>query len=135
MQKSVLIITSSKELKERIKYLEQRAYEQEVRLKQQWRDTYESFKPQNLLRNIVADVADTPNLKGNLLNASVGLLTGMLTRRIIAGPSAGIVKRLAATAVQIGITKAVANNFTAIKEKAMNLFGKNRHSHNGTEHK
>lgn len=133
MQNSVLIITSSKELKNRIKYLEQRAYEQEVRLKEQWKETYESFKPQNLLRNIVSDVAATPNIKGNLINASVGLLTGMLTRRLIAGPSAGIIKRLAATAVQLGITKAVANNFNSIAEKAKGLF-KKKHSHNGTLH-
>lgn len=134
MQNGVQLITSSKELKNRIKDLEQQAYEQEIRLKEQWRETYESFKPQNLLRNIVSDVAATPNIKGNLLNASIGLLTGMLTRRIIAGPSAGIIKRLAATAVQLGVTKAVANNFTNIKEKAMGLFGKRKHSHNGIAH-
>ncbi|HJU45174.1 MAG TPA: hypothetical protein VJ647_00240 [Chitinophagaceae bacterium] len=133
MQQSVQMITSSKELKKRIQYLEQRTHEQEMRLKEQWRETYESFKPQNLLRNIVTDVAATPNIKNNLLNASVGLLTGILTRRLIAGPSAGIVKRLAATAVQLGVTKAVANNFTNIKDKVQRLFSK-KHSHNGKLH-
>lgn len=134
MQKSVQIITNSQELKARINQLEQQAYEQETRLKEHWRETYESFKPQNLIRNAITDVASTPNIKNNLLNASIGLLTGMLTRRIIAGPSAGIVKRLAATAVQLGVTKAVADNFTTIKDKAMDLFGrkKSSHKHNGT---
>jgi hypothetical protein len=136
MQNSVQTITTSQELKARINQLEQRSYEQEMRLKEHWKATYESFKPQNLLRNAITDVAATPNIKNNLLNASIGLLTGMLTRRIIAGPSAGIIKRLAATAVQLGVTKAVADNFTTIKEKAKELFGKKDHSstHNGTLH-
>jgi len=125
-------ITTSQELKDRINKLEQRAFEQEIRLKEHWKDAYESFKPQNLIRNAITDVAATPGIKNNLLNASVGLLTGMLTRRLIAGPSAGIIKRLAATAVQLGVTKAVANNFNSIKEKAKGLFNKKDHSHNGT---
>src|ERR1700722_17311757 len=101
MQNSVQTITTSQELKARINQLEQRSYEQEVRLKDHWKATYENYKPQNLLRNAITDIAATPNIKNNLLNASIGLLTGMLTRRIIAGPSAGIIKRLAATAVQL----------------------------------
>ena len=134
MKNSMQVISTSRELKERIQQLEQQTYEQEIRLKEYWKETYESFKPQNLIRNAITDVASTPGIKNNLLSTSMGLLTGMLTRRIIAGPSAGIVKRLAATAIQLGVTKAVANNFSSIKEKAMDLFGK-KHSHNGVEHK
>lgn len=117
-------VTNSRELRERIEYLEQKAKMQEIRMKEYWEDTYESIKPQNLIRNIITDVAATPNIKSNLLNASAGLLTGMLTRRIIAGPSAGIIKRLAATAVQLGVTKAVANNFSNLKEKVQHLFSR-----------
>lgn len=120
-------ILTTKDLKARIQELEIETYQREQNLKERWQETYESFKPQNLLKNVVSDVASTPGIKSSLVNTSIGLLTGLLTRKLIAGRSAGIIKNIFATAVQFGVTKMVANKFPAIKEKAQRLFGKEEH--------
>ncbi len=111
-------IASNKDLQERITYLEDKTNRQKDELKTLWKAGYESIKPQNLIKNAFSDAVAEPRVRNNMLNTSVGLLTGLLTRKLLIGSGAGIFKKIAGTAVQVGITKFIARQFPAIQHKA-----------------
>jgi ABC-type dipeptide/oligopeptide/nickel transport system ATPase subunit len=117
-------ISNNKELQERIEFLENRTKEQKEKMKVLLQDTYESIKPQNLIKNAFSDAVAVPQVRNNMLNSAVGLVTGIITNRLLIGSSAGIFKRIAGRAIQAGITKIVADKFPVIKEKAQGLIEK-----------
>lgn len=114
-------ISTGQELKNRIEALEQKAREQELRLKKNFNRAYDSIKPQNLIRNVFSDAIDEPDIRHNLVNTTVGLISGFISRKIIVGSTAGIFRKLAGTAIQYGITKYISNNLTALLKKIQSL--------------
>ena len=110
-------ISTSQELKNRIEYLENKAKEQELRLKLNFNRAYESIKPQNLIRHAFADAIEEPDIRSNLINTLTGLVTGFISRKIIVGSTAGIFRKFAGTAIQFGITKYIANNLSVLIKK------------------
>ncbi len=115
-------ITSTAELKNAIQLSEIEQTQKGKLLKEQFLLTYESFKPVNLLRNTLGDIAKSPYLVENILGNAMGLVTGYLSKKIFLGASGNRLKRLIGTILQFGITNVVAQNSNTIKSFGRTLF-------------
>lgn len=65
----------------RLKEVEQRVEEAIVR--EQFQLTYESLKPLNLLRNTILKATSSPDLKGNIVNAVLGIASGFIVKKVV----------------------------------------------------
>ena len=115
-------INSGTDLRVAILKLEaEQAYEEKV-LKEQLHLAYESVKPVNLVKGIVKDVVESKDLKADLVNASVALTAGYLSKKLFEGVANGPIKKLLGTALMFGITNAVAKNPETVKTAGKGLF-------------
>jgi len=103
-------IHSSAELKNRILELESKRIVDEQAMKRQFHETYEQFKPANILKNTVKEVTSSPTFRHNLLNIALGIGTGMLSKKLLVGKESGLFKKTLGTALQFGVTALVARS-------------------------
>lgn len=104
-------INSDKSLAEAIRNLEaQRVLELEI-LKKYTELTLHELNPVNIVKEKIHDglsnIGETVSstaFKTGLLKTGIGLATGFLTKKILVGPQAGILKRLLGTAVQAAVS-------------------------------
>jgi hypothetical protein len=108
-------ITSSTELKDAIQLLEVEQAVKRQLLNEQLRITFESLKPVNILKSTFKDIISSPSLPGNILNATIGLASGYLTKKIAVGFSSNIFRKLFGNVLQLGVTNVVAKNPDTIK--------------------
>lgn len=114
-------ITSTTELKEAIFLLEMKKANEGRLLKEQFMITYESIKPVNLIKNSISELIRSPELKDNLLNTTLGIAAGYLTKKVAVGSTHNPLKQLLGAFLQMGVTNLVAKNTDGIKSTAMNL--------------
>lgn len=115
-------INSSTQLREVILDLEIKQTGEEKILKQQFQLAYESVKPINLIKSTFKEVTASQDLKDNLLNTTVGITAGYLSKKLFEGVSDSPLKKLLGTALMFGITNAVAKNPEAVKAAARGIF-------------
>lgn len=104
-------INSDKTLAEAIRNMEaQRFLELEI-LKKKAELTLHELNPLNIVKEKIhdgiANIGETVNsnaFKTGLLKTGIGLATGFLTKKILVGSKAGIIKRLLGTAVQAAVS-------------------------------
>lgn len=116
-------ITSLVDLRSSIHLLEIKQTNEKALLVEQFKITYESIKPGNLIKGKVNDLISSPNLKQNLLNAALSLAAGYLSKKVIIGSTQNPLRQLFGTLLQVGVTSLVAKNTDGIKSTAMNLVG------------
>lgn len=114
-------ITSIAELRESIALLEIKQSVDGVLLKEQFKETYESIKPINLIKNTLKDLTSAPDLKGDLLNASLSLAAGYLSKKVAVGSTSNPFKQILGTLLQMGVTHIVAKNADGIKSSTMSI--------------
>ena len=78
-------------------------------LKEHFKFTIDSLNPMNIIKEKFNETISAPGLKSELIQGALGLATGFLTNRFLLGPSAGIVKNIAGTLVQKGLSKINVN--------------------------
>jgi hypothetical protein len=108
-------INSETSLRRAIVELEMKRTEEGIILKNQFHKAYNSFKPGNLLISTIKEVFASSVLKGNLLNTSVGLTAGYLSKLVLERGTKNPVKRLLGNAAMLGITNLVAKNPETIR--------------------
>ena len=108
-------INSAAALREAIVQLEIAHTEEGKILKQQFHLAYESIKPINLIKNAFKETVESPDLKDNILNTSVGLAAGYVSKLLFVNVSHSPIRKLLGIALQFGITKLVAKNPEAVK--------------------
>jgi hypothetical protein len=108
-------ITSTDRLKNAIQLLEVEQAEKLQRLKEQSRLTVEILRPANLIKSAVKDIVSSPHLLDNVLDTGVGLVTGVLTKRIFIGSSVNIVRKLVGSVLQLGVTSVATQNSDFIR--------------------
>jgi CRISPR/Cas system CSM-associated protein Csm5 (group 7 of RAMP superfamily) len=123
-------ITSTAGLKEAIRLLEAEKLTRGKLLKEQFVDTYESFKPASLLRSTLNDISSSPNLIENILGTALGLGAGYLSRTILPGVTAMKFGKLISPVLQLGVTNFVAKQSGNIRSAAevmlLRIFRKKR---------
>ncbi len=116
-------IQNADDLKEVIAELEKKKEAEEAAMKYQFHETYETYKPANILKNTLSEVSASPKFRHNLLNVALGLGAGYLSRRLMVGRQAGILKRVIGTAVQFGVTSLIAKKGSESDPNSSNTKG------------
>jgi hypothetical protein len=114
-------ITSIAELREAIGLLEIKQVNEGRLLKEQFKNTYESLKPINLIKNTFNELTAAPDFKGNFLNTTLGLATGYFSKKVVIGATHNPLKQLFGTLLQIGVTSIVSKNTDRIKSTVLHL--------------
>ena len=102
-------------LKSDIQILEEEQRVKGQQLKDQLYRTYESFKPARLLGLTMKEMVSSPHFVDNVIDTTIGLATGYLSRRIVVGSSANIMRKLLGTILQAGVTKIVTMHSDTVK--------------------
>ena len=102
--------------------LEQKRLVEFRNLKEQLHTTYESLKPINFLKSTFEDVTHSPEIKGGVGKAAIGMVSGYLLKKLMFGPSINPIKNILGVAFQALITNVAAQNSDKIKETGINVF-------------
>lgn len=108
------IVTES-DLRNAILVLESKQAREKILFKQQFQATYESVKPINLIKSTLMEAAKLPDMKDNLVNSTIGISAGYLTKVLFQGFSGGPIRKILGTVIMFGIKNLVAHNAEAIK--------------------
>ena len=110
-------VTNAAELETAIAQLELKAAAQKKDIQQTFAVVSEDLKPLNLMRSGVRSVFSGEN-KESLVNALIGLGSGIISRKLFFGRSNGVVAKTIGNAIQWGMAGLVSKNAEKIKEKA-----------------
>ena len=124
-------INNAADLKAAIERLESKNLVQKNIITEQYHSTIESLKPMNLLKSSFSKVVRAPGLVENILNATVGLGAGFLSKKVLIGKSTSILKKLLGNAVEFGVAGLVTKNSSSIKNTGLGIFNKIFHSKKG----
>jgi hypothetical protein len=117
-------IRSKADLQDAITELERKRISQELALKDEWADTYESLKPLNIIKNSFRGILSSGDTKSNLIGSAIGLGSGLLSKKLLIGPSTNLFKKTLGAAVQFGIAGLIAKNAETIKQKGSTIIHK-----------
>lgn len=111
-------------LKESIRLLEIRQAEEGEQLREQFKITYESLKPINLIKNSLNDIVNSAEIKNSLFETIVSLVSGYLTQKFIVNSKSNVFVKLLGVLMQFGITNLVSKNAETIRTFITNLIEK-----------
>lgn len=114
-------INSGSKLRESILQLEARQMEDERLLKAQFLVAYESMKPVNMIKKSIKDLIASQDLKENLLQTTLGMAAGYLSKKATVGSTHNPLKQLLGAFLQLGVTNVVAKNSNGIGSILVNL--------------
>lgn len=109
------------DLKESIILLETKQGDEKTLLKEQFRHSFDSLKPVNLIKDAFEDLTNLSGLKGNALDASLSIATGYLSKKIVVGSSGNVFKNIFGSLVQVAVTSMTLKNADQIKSMASRL--------------
>lgn len=118
------IINKTDALNEAIVILEKKQALELRELTEQFKITYESLKPVNLIKNTLSEVTKAPDIKNNFINNAIGLATGFLSSRFLLGSSRNPIKRTLGTILQYAVANVVSKHSGGIKSTAGSLLSR-----------
>ncbi|HSK13493.1 MAG TPA: hypothetical protein VK907_09780 [Phnomibacter sp.] len=109
-------ISAAASLQAKIETLESLQTQQLQEIQQQFHFTADKLKPSKLIANTLRE-AMTPSDTGssNIIDSTLGLATGFLTRKLLFGSSPSPVKKAIGSVVQFGLSNLVYKNSIGIK--------------------
>ena len=114
-------IKNLKELKEEIAFLQSQQAQDFLALKVEAKKAYTSLKPVNFLNDTLKDLSSSPEFKGNLMNSTIGIGAGFITKKLVLGATHNPIKQFLGTLLQIGVTSLVSRNGDSIKSGVSKL--------------
>ncbi len=128
-------ITPNDTLGNAIKLLEAKREEELKDLKEQFRLTYDSLKPINLIKNTFKEATQSTDLKNGFGNAAIGIASGFVARKIFFSSSRNPIRKLAGIVFQSIVSGLAARNSDQIKSTSQKLIHAvtNRIKSNGKE--
>ena len=114
-------ITSIVTLREAIAALGGRREEQEKELAGLFRHIYDSFKPVNILKTTLHDLAQSSEVRHDVLNTVIGVVSGYLARKLFVRSQQGLLKKIFGAALQFGITILIRKKGDTIKQGGLHL--------------
>lgn len=119
-----MVIKNSADLDNAIAHLEIKQQQQKEFLRTQIKEKAESLKPLNLIKHTVHNIAESPDLKTNLLKVGAGLGVAFLSKKVIGSATSSIFRKILVSAVEFGLINTVKNNANSIKEAGSNILSK-----------
>ena len=113
---------SSEDLKTAIALLEKKRDAERVAISEQFSIVTDNLKPVNILKRSIHDIAGSFVLKDQLIQTGAGLIAGYLTRKVVVRSSTNPFVRLAAVALQYGVTNYISNSSNTFGNKVLTLF-------------
>ena len=108
-------IDSEIRLREAIVALENKQAEEKRLMKEQFQAVYEGMQPLNLLKKTFKTISETQDIKQDIINTSLGLGVGYLSKRILRDTSKKPSKKLIGAAVLLGFTAVILKNPHTVK--------------------
>jgi hypothetical protein len=108
-------LNSTTDIKQLILQLENQQAIELKELRQQLHLTFESIKPINLVKNTFKEVVASEELTDNIVNTSVGLAAGYVSKTLFEKASHSPFRKLMGTALLFGVTNLVAKNPHTVK--------------------
>jgi len=108
-------------LKESIRLLEIRQVEEGQALKEQFKITYESLKPLNLIKSSLNELTSSVEIKNSLFETIVSILTGYLTKKMMVSSKSNPFMKILGALLQFGVTSIVAKNAESIRNYIMSV--------------
>ena len=115
-------ISSETGLRDAILQLETQRTDEGKMLREQFNHTIEGLQPINLIKSTFREAVVSRDLKENIINTSVGLTAGYLTKIVFAGVMKTPLTKLLGTALMFGVTNLVAKNPEAVKSLGKGFF-------------
>lgn len=120
----VMKINNLADLHTAIQKLEQQKESEKDLLIQQFHITTESLKPINILKNSLNKVIHSPSTVENIINTTVSLGVGLLSKKLLIGKSSSLVKKILGTAMEFGVAGLISKQSSSIKLGGLNLLSK-----------
>jgi uncharacterized membrane protein YeaQ/YmgE (transglycosylase-associated protein family) len=111
-----------RDLNDAIMALQQKREQQWISLKEQFELTVEALKPNSFVRRFFKRIAESPEIKGHILDAVIGLSAGYLSNRVFMGTSGNVIKGTIGALFQNIVTNVVSRSNGSIRERGMKLF-------------
>lgn len=103
------------DLDKRIALLEVERDIQKSLLKRQLSQTFDSIKPVNLLKDSLEDFNSRPDLKSSLLQSTLSIAGGYLSKKLVMGKSNSTFKKIVGYVLQYGITTFISQKVNSTK--------------------
>ena len=115
-------IKTETDLRAAIYLLEMKQAEQLKSLKEQFLEAYESVKPINIIKSTFKEAVGSNDLKDNILNASVGMTAGIISKAVFQGVTSSPIKKVLGTILMFGIRSVIAKNPQTVKSFGQFIF-------------
>ncbi|MDP2387818.1 MAG: hypothetical protein Q8M29_15705 [Bacteroidota bacterium] len=66
----------------------------ELLLKDQFRATFESLKPINIIKNTFKQIVTSPEIKTSIINSAIGFISGFVAKKLFVGGSNNPIKKM-----------------------------------------
>ena len=117
-------ISTSATLKSTIQQLKFQQKEDFLALKEEFGRTKENLKPINLLKNTFKSVVKVPDLKTDIINAAIGLTSGIMTKKMILGRTHNPLTKLLGIVLEMFVTNKVTQNAGQIRSTGSLILNK-----------
>lgn len=115
-------MTVSETLVRDILLLEVKRESELAALKEEVVSTLQSLKPINLIKSTIAEVTQSPEIRGGIGKAAFGMVTGLLLKKLVFGSSEGMLKKSAGAIFQTLAANITTRNSDKIVEKSSSFF-------------
>jgi hypothetical protein len=104
-------------------------------LKEHFRETYESLKPINILKETLKTAVSSPDLKSRAAHVTIGVGVGFLAKKLLGANSSNPIKKLIGTMIGSFIGAKAEDNADKIKSFGSFLLNRltNHSQNNGSE--
>ena len=109
-------------LREAISLLEIRQKQELLALKTQFTLTQDSFKSMNLIKSTLQEISTSPDLRKIILNNTIAVSAGYLSKRILVGSSHNIFKKIAGTFIEFAVASITVNQAGKMVKIGKKLF-------------
>ena len=111
-------------LNEAIAELEKRREKELYELKEEFKLTYESLKPMNVLKSTIKKFTKLPELKNGLTSTSIGLVAGLVARNVFFRSSKNPIKILMGLFIQNVVTAFATRNSVTLSDISQSIMKK-----------
>jgi hypothetical protein len=115
-------ITNIQELNSAILLLENQMNQTEILLIDQYKLLRDRLRPVNLIKTTFKELFADRNFKKELLNTSIGIVSGYLSKKITIGATNNPLKKLLGGMLQLGVTTLVSRNGDEIRSQVQDMY-------------